>query len=685
VSFTQWIFLLGAFAVGGPIVAHLLAKPKFRRLPFTMLRFLQAGQKDCQSRRKVRDILILLLRCAIIVLIAALFARPRLHIKAQPQETRSLYYLGLDNSISMAYSDDNGSYLNGLIDSAIDWVRSADDSGSFNICALASGRWTAELNKEQALAEITNLKTKPDSIDIDWFLSTVNAARSRARSGDKVSVLVLSDFTPKTLRQFQDTTTPAFVDNIDYELISSRWPINNVAIVEAHANEVINGQLILNVTVVNYGQVEQNCRLSAQIAETESTPLKLNVPPNKRKACQLRIDVDTVAEQDLFLPVELSLSAGDGLREDDTFYLAVSVPRQKDVHVVLVEKDAGRMFLLKTAMNTMSQMSSYHAVQLKQVPIGALGRSDLDWADVVVCPAITERLGVIAADIKNFIHAGGKIIFFMTDEPSSRAAEQLWQQNVLPALPAKCIRRSVYIEPGPSGDKLLDMDSATAKSFSSYRFDRILLTGYLELKPHSESNCVWRFQNGTGFVYCRPLGDGTAVLVNTSADDSLGLLTKSNASLAFCSYLLGRNDRIREYCFSRGEPVVLPVHDTQDKSAGQKQVWIQTCDNLKHRLAVTQASLLVSEPGGIGWVKTLSKPTKYAGVNLPEGETDMAPPVAAELVRAIDRTFLTGEMHSTAVVDIPGRKTYKPIWKIFVWIIIVLLVAEPAIANRLKR
>ncbi len=684
-SFTQWIFLFGALAVGGPIVAHLLAKPKFRRLPFTMLRFLQAGQKDSQSRRKVRDILILLLRCAIIVLIAALFARPRLNIKAQPQETRSLYYLGLDNSISMAYSDGNGSYLNSLIDSAIDWVRSADDNGSFNICALASGRWTAELNKEQALAEITSLKTRPDSVDIDWFLSTVNVARSRARSGDKVSVLVLSDFTPKTLRQFQDTTTPAFVDNIDYKLISSRWPINNVAIVEAHANEVINGQLILNVTVVNYGQVEQNRRLTARIAETESTPLKLNVPGSKRKVCQIRIDVDTVAEQDLFLPVELSLSAGDALREDDTFYLAVSVPRQKNVHVILVEKDAGQMFLLKTAMNTMSQMSSYHTVELKQVPIGALGRSDLDWADVVFCPAITERLGVIAADIKSFIHAGGKIIFFMTDEPSSRAAEQLWQQNVLPAMPAKCIRGSVYIESGPSGDMLLDMDSATAKSFSNYRFDRILLTGYLELRPHSGSNCVWKLQNGTGFVYCMALGDGTAVLVNTSADDSLGLLTKSNASLAFCSYLLGRNDRIREYCFSRGEPVVLPVHDTQDKSAGQKKVWVQTCDNLKHSLAVTQASLLISEPGGIGWVKTLSEPAKYAGVNLPEGETDMAPPIAAELAKAIDRTFLTGEMHSTAVVDILGRKTYKPIWKIFVWIIIVLLVAEPAIANRLKR
>ena len=91
---------------------------------------------------------------------------------------------------------------------------------------------------------------------------------------------------------------------------------------------------------------------------------------------------------------------------------------------------------------------------------------------------------MIAADIKSFIHAGGKIIFFMTDEPSSRAAEQLWQQNVLPAMPVKCIRGSVYIEPGPSGDKLLDMDSATAQSLSNDGFDCVVVTGCVDLWPH---------------------------------------------------------------------------------------------------------------------------------------------------------------------------------------------------------
>ena len=34
---------------------------------------------------------------------------------------------------------------------------------------------------------------------------------------DEVSVLVLSDFTPNTLRQFVDIAEPAAVDRIDYE------------------------------------------------------------------------------------------------------------------------------------------------------------------------------------------------------------------------------------------------------------------------------------------------------------------------------------------------------------------------------------------------------------------------------------------------------------------------------------
>ena len=410
-SFVEWIFLLGGFAVIGPLIAHLLAKPRYRRLPFTMLRFLRTGQVESQSRRKLRDVLILLLRCAIIVLIAMLFAQPMLHTRGELEGVRSVYYLGLDNSMSMAYSDGSGSYFSESVDSAIDYIRSADDEGIFNICTLGSGDWASGLSKERALVQLKRLKVAPVSTNIDEFLSGLRTTRDGKHSRDITSVFVLSDFTPNTLKQFIDIEKPAIVDNINYKLIASRKTINNAAIVDTRVNGLANGKLTINSTVVNCGRIEQNRQLTAKIGANKSAPVDISVSANQRRTCQVQIDIDAAGREPLFLPVQLSLSAGDGLKEDDTFYLGLSLPQRKNVNVLLSDNGTGEMFLLRTAMKTLSQMNSYETLNIKQALIGDLTLSDLDWASVIVCSAITDRLGHIAVDLKNFVKGGGKIVF----------------------------------------------------------------------------------------------------------------------------------------------------------------------------------------------------------------------------------------------------------------------------------
>ena len=229
------------------------------------------------------------------------------------------------------------------------------------------------------------------------------------------------------------------------------------------------------------------------------------------------------------------------------------------------------------------------------------------------------------------------------------------------------------------------MDHAAAKSLSNYRIDKILLKGYLECEPHADSQCLWQLQNGAGFVYLKPLGGGNSILVNTSVDDSLGSLTKSNASVAFCQYLLGPNNQTGEHCFARDERVTLPIPDRPSPSKTQHEFWIETCDGKKRRAAVADSSLLVPDPAGIGWVKTLSKPTLYAGVNLPQGETDMSPPDVAELEKIMTRVFPRDLDKGVSSADILRNKKPRPMWRILAWTILLLLLLEPAVANRLRR
>ena len=684
-SFTEWIFLLGGLAVAGPVIAHLLAKPRYRRLPFTMLRFLRTGQAESRSRRKLRDLLILLLRCAIIVLIAMLFARPLLHIRLKPSKSNSVHYLGLDNSMSMAYSDGRGSYFDKLQGAAVDYIRSAQNDALFNICALASGDWMQGLGKEQALAEVRALKIEPGSANVADFLSGLSRANRAEDLDDNVSVLVLSDFTPHTLRQFVNIAEPAAVNRIDYEPIVSSKPVNNAAIVDAHVVGLADGKLTINAAVVNYGQVRQNRRLTAGTGANKSAPVDINLSANQRNIYQVQLDVGAAGRQPSVLPVELSLSDGDGLSRDDTFYLAVSIPGHKEINVLLAGEGENRMFLLKTATDTLSRTSSYDALRIKQIPMTELADSDLDWADVVVCSGIADRLGDLASDIENFVKAGGRFVCFVTEAAAPEPAKQLWKRDILAALPGKCIKERMYIKPKPTDSRASGVDHIAARSLSNYRIDKVLLKSCLECEPHPDARLLWQLQNGFGLVYLKSLGSGTSILVNTSVDDSLGSLTKSNASVAFCRYLLGESNQIDEYCFTRDERVVLPMSGRDKAFAGQEQIWIETCDGANRRAVVADSSLLVPDPDGIGWVKTLGKPTIYAGINLPQGETDMTKPVAAELAGVMNRVFATGAERQVSEAGVVRDKKNRPLWKIFAWALILLLLAEPAVANRLKR
>lgn len=684
-SFTEWIFLLGGLGVVGPMVAHLLAKPRYRRLPFTMLRFLHAGQIESQSRRKLRDLLMLLVRCTIIVLLGVLFSRPLLHKKAGPGEAASINHIGLDNSMSMAYSDGSGSYFERMIDSAVEYIRAADDASVFNLCALARGDWASGLSKEQALAEVSALKLAPGSADIGGFLSALNRdARKRQRSG-AVSAVILSDFTPNVLRQFGQVYEPAAVDNIEYKAVLSSKPLSNAAVTDAHAVGIIDGKLTLNVTVANYGDVEQVRQLTACVESRKSPPVEITLSARQQRVCQVQIDIDMASAEHVSVPVQLSLSDGDGLQDDDTFRIGISVHRQKNLKVVLAEGVTGQMFLLETAINAMSRSGSYGAFEVRRAAASELDASDLRWADVVVCSGIAEPLRNVTADFGNFVNSGGRAIFFMTGEPSADAANQLWRQQVLAALPGRCKLERTHIKPEAeeSPPSVYTRGTAT-RSLSNYRIDKITLKGYFELEPHPDSRCLWRLENGSGFVYLKSSGSGSTVLVNTSADDSLGSVTKSSAAVAFCRYIFGDGNELGESCFACNEKVMLPIAGGRT-SVAQKQVWVQTCDGLKRQAASQDSFLLVGEAGGIGWVKTTTGSPVYAGVNPPQGETDMTKPGEAELAAVINRAFSRQAGADTGLAEVIDSGKQRPIWRVVAWVVILLLIAEPAVANMLKR
>lgn len=75
-NFLAPLFLFGAAAVALPVVFHLIRRNTRQRTPFSSLLFLQPTPPRMRQRSRLEDLLLLALRCAVIALLAASFARP---------------------------------------------------------------------------------------------------------------------------------------------------------------------------------------------------------------------------------------------------------------------------------------------------------------------------------------------------------------------------------------------------------------------------------------------------------------------------------------------------------------------------------------------------------------------------------------------------------------------------------
>ena len=75
-TMSRRIFLAGAAAIALPFLFHLIRRSSREKVVFSSLMFLEPSPPRITKRSRLEHILLLLLRCAVIALLAFVFARP---------------------------------------------------------------------------------------------------------------------------------------------------------------------------------------------------------------------------------------------------------------------------------------------------------------------------------------------------------------------------------------------------------------------------------------------------------------------------------------------------------------------------------------------------------------------------------------------------------------------------------
>lgn len=193
----QFVFpaFLAALAVlAVPIIVHLFYFRRFKKVYFTNVRFLKEVKEETSNRQKLRNLLVLLMRCLAIAAMVLAFAQPFIPLSSEVKKGERAVSVYVDNSFSMNALSKNAPLLELAKQRARDIVNAFSVEDRFQILTNDfEGRDQRLVSKEDALNRIEEIRTSPASRDVSKVLTRQQQCLNTGKQENKIAYVV-SDF-----------------------------------------------------------------------------------------------------------------------------------------------------------------------------------------------------------------------------------------------------------------------------------------------------------------------------------------------------------------------------------------------------------------------------------------------------------------------------------------------------------
>ena len=202
------LFTAGVAAAAAPILIHLLARRRFRRLRWAAIDFLITAQLRNRRRLRMEEWVLLALRCLAVVLIGLILARPFISVAGVggvwSGSKHTEWILVVDDSFSMAYqSRGTTSFARAKIAvrRLIETIRSESPDDTVTLLRatameepLESGTYLDDAQTEELLARLEALATSQKSMNPSAVVDGLADLLERAPGIVNAAVYVISDF-----------------------------------------------------------------------------------------------------------------------------------------------------------------------------------------------------------------------------------------------------------------------------------------------------------------------------------------------------------------------------------------------------------------------------------------------------------------------------------------------------------
>ena len=213
---------------------------------FTNVRFLKEVKEETSNRQKLRNLLVLLMRCLAIAAMVLAFAQPFIPLSSGVKKGERAVSVFVDNSFSMNALSKEAPLLELAKQRARDIVAAYGVEDRFQVLTNDfEGRDQRLVSKEDALSRIEEIRTSPASRDLSKVLTRQQQCLNTGKQENKTAYVV-SDFQANIadLSSFKDTLievnlVPMRAVQERNVSIDSAWFENPVQILNQPANLLV--------------------------------------------------------------------------------------------------------------------------------------------------------------------------------------------------------------------------------------------------------------------------------------------------------------------------------------------------------------------------------------------------------------------------------------------------------------
>jgi Aerotolerance regulator N-terminal/von Willebrand factor type A domain len=392
-------FLAGAAAIGLPIYLHLLRRHRSTPLPFSSLMFFERRTQSSIKHRRLRYLLLLAFRLAVILLLALAFANPFIERSAASISGEKLDLLVIDDSFSMRAG-----------------TRLAD--AKRDALAFLDSRKPSERAQVMALASQVHVLTEP-SQDSGVLRSAVNSIQpgdTRASFGELAGTLrsmAETVRTPIELHLFSDLQRSAMPGSFGEMAL----PANVSLVLHPEARGPEPNWTVESVSAPGEVFDPKKSRVQAVISgyHTAAAKKTVSLVVNGKAIATQMVDVPangraSVEFSSLDVPYgltrcEVRIDSADSLPADDASFFAVKRSDPRKVLFVYESNDTRSPLYFRAALTAAAES----AFNLETVSTDRVANAQPTGHDFVVLSDISSLPSSFENALTSYVKGGGSV------------------------------------------------------------------------------------------------------------------------------------------------------------------------------------------------------------------------------------------------------------------------------------